>query len=386
MLALCLVCLAVTGLLSEFMQLGLLSLVLTAAPLMAATALQTAVPVTPVRATKLRELATAAVAEDDTLDCPGIVWLEHLNLLVGPREESNAFFCGFLGCVPEPGRSWHVNLGSQQFHLGEAPRAGLEHVLTGSVCLAVPSLDAMRTRVAAATRALGHTRFAVADNGDHLLVTCPAGSNYVCFDADPPAAASVPAAEAGTAVPKMVTLHMGLDESLAVRACGHPGIRWVEFRCRAGTARRVGLFYEEMLGCRVRHSEDACVVSVGPGVCFIFHELAGAPLTEAQERAQAGPGSHADGGEGLHCCVYVERFKECFERLDARGLVATNPRFRRLDECDSYAQAHASRTLRFSRIIDLETGEELLELEHEVRATRHFQFFKRVHYPPGSGL
>ena len=28
----------------------------------------------------------------------------------------------------------------------------------------------------------------------------------------------------------------------------------------------------------------------------------------------------------------------------------------------------------------------LLELEHEVRAMRHFQCFKRVHYPLGSGL
>lgn len=338
-------------------------------------------PVTPARAEKLRNLVTTALREDDSLDVPGVLWLEHLNLLVGPREEAEQFYCDFLGCVREPGRSWHVNMGSQQFHLAEAPTASNQHVLTGSVGLAVPSLDALRGRIPTAARELSHTRFAVADHGDHLAIVDPWGSNFICRDARLPAdEASVAAADG--APPKMVAAHVGLDESFAVRANGQPGIRCVEFRVRPGTARRIGQFYEHMLQCKVSYGANAATVLVGPSVHLVFHEVEGAPLTDAQERAQAGPG----GGVGLHICIYIAGFRAAFDRLQARGLVATNPRFARLDTCDDYQQAVASRTFRFAKIVDLESGEELLELEHEVRAQRHFQFFKRTHYPEGSGL
>ena len=52
-----------------------------------------------------------------------------------------------------------------------------------------------------------------------------------------------------------------------------------------------------------------------------------------------------------------------------------------LDACDTYEQAVASRQFRMRTIVDLETREPLLELEHEVRAVRHAQFYKRIHYP-----
>lgn len=328
---------------------------------------------------KLRHLVQAPLLADDSLDVPGILWLEHLNIIVGPREEANTFFCDFLGCVPQPGRSWHVNLGSQQFHLGNG---GEPHVLTGSVSLALPSLQALRGRVAAASSALSHTRFAVDDHGDHVAVTCPWGSQYLCWDAALPPVVEAERSADAPALPKMVAVHVGLDESCAVRAAGQPGIRCVEFRVRPGTAARIGRFYRELFGCRVSDADGCSTVLVGPSVHLVFHEVAGLPLTDDEEAAQAGPG----GGEGLHVCVYIERFKQTFDALSAHGLVGTNPRFARLDKCDTYEEAAASRTLRFKHIIDLETKEVLLEVEHEVRAQRHFQFFKQVHYPEGSGM
>ena len=92
------------------------------------------------------------------------------------------------------------------------------------------------------------------------------------------------------------------------------------------------------------------------------------------------------GGEGIHICVYIASFRRTFDRLSRLGLTWTNPRFAHLDTCDSYAEAHASRQFRFRHVVDLDTGEPLLELEHEVRAQRHAHFFKRTHYPEGSGL
>ena len=125
------------------------------------------------------------------------------------------------------------------------------------------------------------------------------------------------------------------------------------------------------------YDDASATVAVGPSVHLVFTEDGSEPLTDASEARQAGPG----GGEGLHICVYISDFRGTFERMSARGLVWTNPRFKHLDTCDDYAEAVASRQFRFKQITDAETGEVLLELEHEVRAQRHFQFFKRTHYP-----
>jgi len=60
--------------------------------------------------------------------------------------------------------------------------------------------------------------------------------------------------------------------------------------------------------------------------------------------------------------------------------VWTNPRFAKLDSCDTYEEARASRQFRFRHVVDVESGEVLLELEHETRALRHEQYRKMVHY------
>jgi len=319
------------------------------------------------RVATLRHLVSDPLSLDDSFDVPGVLWLEHLNLLVGRRELAVAFYVDFLGCVAEPGSSFHLNLGSQQFHLAEAAEDKVNR-LTGAVGLAVPSLDAIRGRSERAQAALAGTRFDFADHGDALAVVCPWGNSFVCHDAT----RSVPSSE----LPKMERAHLGFDESFAVR--GRPGIRYVEFRVRAGTVGRVGRFYEEMFGCRVHLVDRSAVVAVGPSVHLVFSE--DEPLTDDDEAAQAGSGV----GDGLHVCVYIADFKAAFERLQRRGLTWTNPRFVHLDRCDTWDEAAASRQFRIRHVVDLETGEKLLELEHEVRAQRHFQFFKQVHYPDGS--
>ena len=344
----------------------------------------------------VHRVVTNALLSDDSLDVPGILWLEHLNLLTGPKEMANQFYIDFLGFVAEPGRSWHVNMGSQQLHLAEAA-PGNEHVLTGDVALSVPSLKAVRTRAARARQALEGSLFEVADEGDHLRVTCPWGNRFVLREAAAVDAVLVAALEAARAeaagTPKMERIHVGMDESASVRAVGGAGIRYVSFRARRGTVERIGRFYSEMLGARVhvaRHASGplaaTAAVLVGPSVHLVFYEGRDRDLTDGEQARQAGGGARANGGEGLHVCVYVGGFRRAYEGFAARGLAWTNPRFAHLDRCDSWEEAHASRQFRFKAIIDLETGEELLELEHEVRAQRHSHFFKRTHYPDGSGL
>ena len=346
-------------------------------------------PVLSGRCSSMRRLVSEPLLKDDSMDTPGVLWLEHLNLIVGDRATAEKFFINFLGFVAEPGKSFHVNLGGQQLHLASAATEGEEHRLTGTVGLAVPSLAAIRGRCEAARTALAGTCFDVADHGESISVVCPWGNSYVCYDA------VVERGTVGADVPKMEEFHIGLDESMSVR--GGPGIRFQSFRVRSGTAARIGRFYEEMLGCCVSYASAAApdgaaaaeggavagsgaaktaTVTVGPSVHLIFTEEDG-PLTDEQELRQAGPG----GGIGLHICIYISDFKKTFHRFEKHGLTWTNPRFRHLDRCDNYEEAAASRQFRFRHILDLETSEPLLELEHEVRATRHFQFMKRTHYP-----
>ena len=327
------------------------------------------------RCAAMKAAVTDQLRKDDSLDIPGILWLEHLNMIVGDRAMAEAFYCDFLGFVAEPGSSFHLNLGQQQLHLAAKPDSLQANVLTGTVGLAVPSLDALRGRIDEAREALAETCFEVADHGESVAVVCPWGNSFACYDATvEPASAT---ADGATPLPKMVALQDGLDDSMSVR--GGPGIRYTSFRVRPGTAPRVGRFYEHMFGCKVAHADDGklATVCVGPSVHLVFYEEEGRPLTDEEESLQAGPG----GGVGLHICVYIADFKATFERMDALGLVWTNPRFKHLDTCDNYEEAVASRQFRFKTIVDLETKEPLLEIEHEVRAQRHFQFFKRVKYP-----
>ena len=83
---------------------------------------------------------------------------------------------------------------------------------------------------------------------------------------------------------------------------------------------------------------------------------------------------------GIHIAIYIDKFKERYTLLKKHNLIWTNPRFAKLDTCDTYEEAHANRQFRFKDIINPDTGEKIFELEHETRALRHFQFMKPVVY------
>ena len=67
----------------------------------------------------LREIVMEAAEQDaaNTLDVSGILWLEHINLVVGSRHLAERFYMDILGFTKDKSTSFHVNLGQQQFHL-----------------------------------------------------------------------------------------------------------------------------------------------------------------------------------------------------------------------------------------------------------------------------
>ena len=84
----------------------------------------------------------------------------------------------------------------------------------------------------------------------------------------------------------------------------------------------------------------------------------------------------------LLLCIHIHWSR--YERLSSKGVIWTNPRFEHLDTCDTYEQAAKSRQFRFKAVVDLESGDELLELEHETRTIRHFQYMKHVAWEPSA--
>ena len=118
----------------------------------------------------LRELVTEAArrdVDDSALDLQGIVWLAHINLITGgPRSLVEKFYLEVLGCTPDAGKSFHVNLGQQQFHLAvakdsEAPQA----IAGGSIGLAVPKFG-IATRQSSSRRCLQGIRWYAISFGD----------------------------------------------------------------------------------------------------------------------------------------------------------------------------------------------------------------------------
>lgn len=316
----------------------------------------------------LRDLVLEAAGHDvsTTLDLSGILWTEHVNLVVGSKELAEYFYLDFIGFTRDAGKSFHVNLGQQQFHLAENGEPAQR--IAGSIGLVVPSLDTLRDRIAAAQEVLKDTLFKIeSDTSDCITLTCPWGNRIHVYSVQDDTLTSTLSTPR-----KMENLHAhgGAYGSHRMAVRGSPGIRYIEIACPPNTAGAIARFYREMIRCTIMETDDKAVVCVGPGVHLAFVENTN--LSESDMRDM----------QGVHVCFYADDFEGLYHRLADKGLIWTNPRFTHLDSCDTWEEAAASRTLRFKDVIDLETGEKILELEHETRPLRHGQYLKVPLYDP----
>eukprot|EP00536_Pseudo-nitzschia_multiseries_P008894 jgi/Psemu1/288101/fgenesh1_pg.235_\ len=355
------------------------------------------------------------------LDVPGVAWLEHINLIVGKTSEdrsvAEAFYLDILGMTPDKGKSFHVNLGRQQFHLATPKRDDeVAHRIHGSVGLAVPDLEALCERLELARKdqestnnyGLRGTLFDFYEeqweDSKIIAVRCPWGNVFRCYSATDRGAGSVSSSllsEIEESPQKMTTLHspeLGLhgSDKMGVLSVGQPGIRFVELICPVGvSAHQICAFYKTMLNCPARvlptsdEATNCCVVSVGAGVQLVFVE-GGASQTTSTGTSDDDDDDNANDNNaqhlmrGVHICIYAHNFRELYNRLSSKSLIWTNPRFVYLDSCDTWEEARKSRTLRFRHIVDVSTDNPkvLMELEHETRPLRHGQFMKVPYYVP----
>lgn len=326
----------------------------------------------------LGEFVQRAAEEDASMELPGILWLEHINIVVGDRTIADSFYFAALGCTRDA-NGVDANIGQQQFHIGSVePKA--PQVLAGSIGLAMPNLCALRSRLQAAKPLLDGTKYDWEDCQELIRVICPWGNTFLIWDCLSEAQGSSAPTETintteGEVLPKMARMHLRIDSGMAVRrgptGADGAGVRFVHLRCN--DAHKCAGFYNDVFGSPLlldsRGSSAIAAVAVGPGVHLVFSS--GSKRVPDAEVALA---------SGIHICVYISNFATAYARLQRQNLIWTNPRFRHLDQCDTYEQAVASRQFRFKSLVDCATGEELLELEHETRTVRHCQFLKHVRW------
>lgn len=251
-----------------------------------------------------------------TEDIGNIVEFGHVNFRVPDQQRAIVFYVMGLGLTRDPylvtgvDNAW-INVGTCQFHLPVGPA----QVLRGTTGLVMPDLDALMARLADIEPRLKGTQFAFGRAGAQVDVTCPWGNRVRVHAPD-------------TARFGRMTL----------------GMPYVEIDTRAGTAARIARFYSELLAAPARCSEDAggvvARVPAGLGGSLVFREM---------RRALAPYDGH-------HVQIAVADFSGVHRRLLERGLVT---------EESNQSQ------YRFENITDLDSGEVLTTLEHEVRSMRH---------------
>lgn len=245
-----------------------------------------------------------------------IVGLEHVNVCVPDQALATTFYVLGLGLTRDPelmtgtNNMW-INIGRRsQFHLP----TGNPEVLRGHVGLLLPDRDALLARLESVAPTLAGTQFAYAAKDGYVEATSPWGNRFRCF---------APAPEFGESALGMI---------------------YVQFDVPPGSAPGIARFYDEILDALadVEKDEEGTFASVGVG-----------PNQRLRFRETDQPIPAYD---GHHVQVYLADFSGPHTRLAARGLVT--------EESSQWQY-------RFKDIVDLDSGDVLFTVEHEVRSMTH---------------
>ena len=257
-----------------------------------------------------------------TEDVGNIVEFGHVNLRVPDQQQAMIFYVMGLGLTRDPylvtgvDNAW-INVGTCQFHLPVGPA----QVFRGKVGLVMSDLDGLVARLAKIHPRLRETQFAYRAGPTQVDVTCPWG-NRICVHA-----------------PDAVRFGRMLL-----------GMPYVEVDVPVDSAARIARFYTEVLAAPALVGTDAsgafARIAIGLGESLVFRE------TRRVLSAY----------DGHHVQVAVADFSGVHRRLLQRGLVT---------EESNQSQ------YRFQDICDLDSGQILATLEHEVRSMRHPMYARR---------
>ena len=260
-------------------------------------------------------MVVEATFDRSVQDVGNILMMEHVNVLVPDQRLAQIFYISGLGLTRDPymmvGQdNMWANAGKQQFHL---PTRG-QQVLRGVIGIEVPDIEALKARLEAVKPLLDGTQFDCSVEGDAVLATCPWGNRFRCTQGE------------------------------AYANEWPVGIPYVEFHVPAGAAEGIARFYREIIDAPSSvDGEGVAHVRMGLKQELRFREVEGEPPPY----------------DGHHIAVYISNFSGPHAFLNERGLIT--------EETNDYQY-------RFEDIIDVDTGELLFKIEHEVRSATHPMF------------
>ncbi|MGE3246055.1 MAG: hypothetical protein AB7J19_06965 [Beijerinckiaceae bacterium] len=253
-------------------------------------------------------------------DLGNIVEIGHINYLIPDQRLATLFYVSGLGLTRDPIMmtsvdNMCVNAGKSQFHLptGDAVVAPCTRT-----ALVIPGRQSLLERLAKVKKDLAGTKFDYRETNDAVEATCPWGNAFIVHEPDP--------------------------ERYGNMRIGMP---YVEFETPHGTADRIARYYREIFETPARAGSDEsgahARVEAGPGQFLLFRETGKENVINPTHHVQ----------------IYLRDFSGPYRRLLERDLVS---------EESSEVQ------YRTERIVDLDTGELLFLIDHEVRAMRHPMF------------
>ncbi len=243
-------------------------------------------------------------------DVGNILQLEHVNLTVPDQGIAALFYVTGLGFTRDP----YIDFGTRNMwvNLGaqqfHLPKADAQ-VFRGHISVVVPDLDDLRKRLDLITKPLSGTAYSWHEADGHIATTCPWGNDIRVFGPD-----------------KFRKMPLGMPE--------------VTVAVAPGTSEGICRFYQQVFRCPTELDGSSARVKVGYNQTLVFAESSD-PLPDY---------------DGHHIAIYLADFSGPHSWLQARNLIS--------EESDQYQY-------RFQSIVDPDSGEQLSELEHEVRSMSH---------------
>ncbi len=247
-------------------------------------------------------------------DVGNILNMEHFNLTVPDQQLAALFYVTGLGFTRDPYidfgtfNMW-INVGEQQFHL---PKKDAQK-FRGTIGVTIPNHDDLKRRLNGIERWMDGTEYTWQEVDDCIDVTCPWGN--------------------------AIRVHQPEDATGMTL-----GIAYADMHVPTGSSDGIVKFYEQIFDSPAEKIEDNtgtyAQVSMGYNQIFRFRE------TE----------ENIDQYDGHHIAIYVSNFSRPHHALAERDLIT--------EESDQHQY-------RFQTIVDPDSGEELTEIEHEVRSLHH---------------
>ena len=247
-------------------------------------------------------------------DVGNILMMEHVNVLVPDQRLAQIFYISGLGLTRDP----YMMVGQDNMWANAGkqqfhlPTRG-QQVLRGVIGIEVPDIEALKARLEAVKPLLEGTQFDCSVEGDAVLATCPWGNKFRCTQGE------------------------------AYANEWPVGIPYVEFHVPSGAAEKIARFYREIIDAPASVDDNVAHVRMG-----LKQELR---FRETDEEIPP--------YDGHHIAVYISNFSAPHAFLKERGLIT--------EETNDYQY-------RFEDIVDLDTGETLFKIEHEVRSATHPMF------------